>query len=82
MIYECVCVYDQIETTRILDMNTTSALFCPSFYRLGNYSFFIWWASSEQASNYQVPRLVSVLNRLGGFFVKETAVNGSLGNVY
>lgn len=71
-----------IATTRILDENTISALFCSSFYRLGNYSFFIWWASLNQASSYQVPRVVSVMNRLGGLVIKESLVTWSLGNTY
>lgn len=81
-IYMCVCVYmiEVIATNRILDENTISALFCSSFYRLANYSFFIWWASLNQASSYQIPRVASVMSRLGGFVIKESSVTWSLGN--
>lgn len=79
--YICVCVsihmIKVIETTRLLEDNTISDLFCPRFCRLENNSFFIW-----QASNYQLDRVVSVLKRLGGFFVKEASVNWSSGNIY
>lgn len=64
-----------IEAARLLDENTVSALFHPS---LCNH--FFWWASLNRASlnhasNCQVLRIVSMVNKPGGFFVKEASVN-------
>lgn len=66
-----------IETTRLPEENTISDLCCPRFCRLENYSFFIW-----RASNHQLDRIVSAVNRLGVFFIEEASVNWSSGNIY
>lgn len=78
--YMYMCVIKVIETARILDESKIPALFCLSFYREGNYSLFIWQASLKSASlnqaiYYQVLRIVSMMNKPGGFFVKEASVN-------
>lgn len=57
-VYVCVHIYNQSNRVRPPDKNTTSALFFPSFHRLGNQSFLIWWASLNQVSNYHIPRAV------------------------